>query len=178
VKKIIVLNIGLFLSIVVFGQASPSSKIIDASMPAGTSMLTNDQMSQYMKSNFKRNGIPIDNKYLDVTNYYKKEGLIISFWDFETDTSYRISLEGIGAGILGLLKRNKDTVNLYRIVKINDIKFLEYEYQQDNEIFLRFQSDANAKNQNICGLIQCKKPDERIAQSYLQELLQSMHFKE
>lgn len=130
-------------------------------MPAGTTALTKEQVSQYMNSNFKRNGVPIDNKYLDVSNYYKKDGLIISFWDFKIDTSYRVSLESIGAGILGLLKRNKDTVNLYRIIKINGVKFLEYEYQQDNEIFLRFQSDADAKNQNICGLIQCRKPDEK-----------------
>ena len=45
-------------------------------------------------------------------------------------------------------------------------------------MFLRFQSEYNSKNRNICGIVQFKKTDENDAHAALKELLESVHFKE
>jgi hypothetical protein len=175
-KYVLIFLICSVLSARSFGQP-PKSIVLDATMPRGSLAINKDQAASFLRENFKGHEIPIDNKYINNVNYYRQDGIIISFWDVETDIHDKKSLEDKGAGIMGLFRRYNDTVIFHRIVTVNNIKFFEYEYQIGGEIYLRFQSDANTKNQTVCGLIQCKKPDEAEAQSYLQELLQSMHFK-
>jgi hypothetical protein len=176
-KKVVLSLLGIFLVFEGICQP-PKSIVLDATIPRGSLAINKDQAASFLRGNFKGHEIPIDNKQLNNVNYYTWDGMIISFWDVETDMHDKKSIEGKAAGIIDLFRRFNDTVNFNRIVTINDIKFFEYEYQINGEIYLRFQSDANTKNQTVCGLIQCKQPDEPQAQSYLKELSQSMRFKQ
>jgi len=54
---------------------------------------------------------------------------------------------------------------------------LIYEYQKEDEVYLRFQTDFK-KNKNFGGIIQFKTSDEEKAQKALKELLQSVNFKD
>jgi hypothetical protein len=177
VKKIIVLIAGLFFSRFALGQAAPSSNVISASLPTGAVQLTKDQTVSVLHKNFKHYKIPIDNTHLKVDNYYQLDGIVFSFWDFETDPQFKRSLEEISSGVGAILKRNNDTVSFNKIVIINNIKFLEYEFSEGNEISLWFQSDVNKHYQNIVGVIQLKKGDEEKAQRFLDSFLNSVHFK-
>jgi len=171
-KNIIFLMLCLFLSIKVLGQ-TPKSDVVSVSVPNGAISLTRDQLSKVVRVNFKRSGIP-----LDVQNYFQLDGLIISFWDYETGVGpeSQRSLEEIKLGILGIMRYTPDTVNFSKIITVNNIQFLVYEYQRKNEVYLRFQTGYR-NYKSFGGIIQFKKPDEEKAQNALQNLLQSIHFK-
>jgi hypothetical protein len=171
-KNIVFLIIGLLISSQLIGQ-TPKSDVVSVRLPHGATSLTKEQLSKVAHNNFKRSGVP-----LDVENYYQLDGLIISFWDIEVNPDFNRSLEEIRSGMVAILKRNNDTVNFSKIITVNNIQFLEYEYQKDDEVYLRFQSEFNKNHKNICGIIQFKKPDQDKAHKALQDLLQSIHFKD
>jgi len=65
-----------------------------------------------------------------------------------------------------------------KIITVNNIRFLIYEYQRNEEFYLRFQSELDRNRNNISGLIRFEKADEHKAQTALNDLLQTIHFKE
>jgi hypothetical protein len=162
----------LFFNIGAWGQV-PKSDVVSASLPKGAISLRKEQVSKIVHDNFKRSSIP-----LDVENYYQLDGIVMSFWDDEVNPEFKRSLEDIQLGMLGIFKRNNDVVNFSKIISVNNIRFLVYEYQIDDEVNLCFQSDFNKHNKHIGGIVQFKKPDEDKGQKVLQGLLQSMHFKD
>jgi len=172
-KNITFFTICLFFSIHAIGQI-PKSDVVSLSVPNGARSLTKEQLSKIVHNNFKRSGVP-----LNMENYYQLDGLIISFWDHEENVSpeFQRSLEEIKSGMLGILKQNNDTVNFSKIITINSIQFLVYEYQKEDEVYLRFQTGFK-NNKNFGGIIQFKKPDEAKANKALQDLLQSIRFKD
>ena len=165
--------IALFLTTCALGQQTPSSTVVTATMPQGATKPTKDELAKYIHDNYKRSQVP-----LDKTNTYKLNGLLISFWDLSINPPFKKSLEASQSEILGYLKQNSEnTINYSKIITVNDIRFLVYVYQKGNEEYLRFQSEYNKDNKNICGLIQCKKPDEVEAEETLQTFLSTIHFK-
>jgi hypothetical protein len=172
-KNAFFLVFSLFLSTSVIAQA-PKSKVVSISVPNDAISLTKEQASKVIHANFKRSGIP-----MDVENYYQLNGYVISFWDREEDPSpeSQKSLEEIKLAILHIMKNTPDTVNFGKIITVNNIPFFVYEYQRENEVSLRFQTGYR-NNKTFGGIIQFKKPDEEKAQKTLQELLESIHFKE
>jgi len=112
-------------------------------------------------------------------NYYKLDGVLISFWDLSVNPEFKKTLQASQSEMLGYLARNKEnTVNFSKIITVNNIQFLVCQYQKQNEVYLWFKSDFNKDNKDICGIIQFKKPDEDKAEKALKDLLQSMHFKD
>jgi len=173
-KKIVFLIAGLSLRLIVMGQQIPSSDVVDASMPNGAKLMTKEQVIDYTKRNYKRSEISPERK-----NIYQLDGLIISFWDLSVNPGFKKSLQASRAEMQELFSWNKEiVVNLSKIITVNNIQYLVYEYQKNDEAFLRFQSEFNKNDKNICGIIQFKKGDEDKAQAALQTFLGSVHFKE
>jgi hypothetical protein len=173
-QKITLLILNLFFGLYAMGQQNPSSEVVSATMPIGTKHLTKAKVLDYVHKNYKRSQISVDRK-----NIYQLDGLLISFWDLSINPEFKKSLQDSQSEMLGLLKRNPENViNYYKIITVNNIQFLIYEYQKQDEVFLRFQSEYDKNNKDICGLIQFKTPDEAKAQKALNDLLQTVHFKE
>jgi hypothetical protein len=175
-KKAFFSIIGLLFGLTGICQI-PKSEVVNATLPQGTKSLTKEQTSTILRNNFKRNEVPTDNKSLNIQNYYQMNGLIIAFWDDEVNPPFNRSLEEISSGMTGIFKYNHDTVNFNRIITLNNVKYLEYEIQKEDEAYLWFQSEVNKNNKSICGVIQFKKQDETKAEKYLDDLLKSVHFK-
>ncbi len=155
------------------GQA-PTSEVVSANMPKGATKLSREQLTNYVHNNFKQSALPLEKE-----NLYQLDGLIISFWDLSVNPEFKKSLQASQSEMLAVLKRNSEnTINYSKIITVNNIQYLVYQYQKNDEVFLRFQSEFNKNNKNICGLIQFKKPDEDKAQKALQTFLESVHFKE
>jgi hypothetical protein len=168
--------LGIFLiciSISLHGVCqTPNSKIVNASMPVGTTALTKEQAAHLLHANFRRPSMP-----LNKDNYYRSDGLIVSFWDVEENPGFEKSLEDLRSGIIGLLKENKDSVNFSKIIKVNEMNFLVYEYQKDGEVHLWFQTDFR-NNKHFGGVIEFKETDEEKAHEYLDKFLKNVHFKD
>lgn len=171
-KKTIFLIGSLFFSLLAVGQA-PASNVVIATMPKGATKLQGQQLSKFVHDNYKGLGIPLDKE-----NTYKVDGILISFWDLYVNPGFKKSLQASQAEMLGIRRLNKDTVNFSKIISVNNIHFLVYEYQKSNEVFLRFQSEFNKNNKNICGIVQFKKPDEVNAHKALDDFLSTVHFRE
>jgi hypothetical protein len=102
-KKAVLSLLGVFLVFKGICQP-PKSDVLDATIPRGSLAINKDQAASFLRGNFKGHEIPIDNKQLNNVNYYTLDGIIISFWDVETDIHYKKSIESKGAGIIGMLK--------------------------------------------------------------------------
>jgi len=77
-----------------------------------------------------------------------------------------------------LQSNNPYIVDTSTIVSYNNIRFSIIEYHHHNVYYLRFRSDYDKKLRYIAGNVEFKKPDEESAKLYLNEFLQSMHFKQ
>lgn len=169
---LLILLISFNLSVAI-GQA-PKSEVVNADMPPGAKQLTKEQLSTFVRNNYKKYSIPLGKE-----NTYQLDGLVISFWDLSVNPEFKKSLEASQSEILGYLKwTDRNVINFSKIVTINNIRFLEYEYQTGDEVYLRFQSEFDKKNRNICGVIQCKEPDKDKAQKTMDDFLKTVHFKE
>jgi hypothetical protein len=175
-KKVVFSIIGLLFSFVGICQV-PNSQVIDATLPKGTVSLSKEQASTMLHNNFKRYEVPTNSKYLDIKNYYQMDGLLVAFWDDEVNPQFKRSLETIRSGIMGVFRYTHDTVNFSKIITLNNINFLEYEFKKEDEVYLWFQSDVNKNDKNICGVIQFKKGNEDKAQKYLDDFLGTVRFK-
>jgi len=114
-----------------------------------------------------------------IDNTYQLNGLIISYWGLSVPADYHKTLENTQTEILGYMKLGKPTPVVFsKIIAINNIRFLVYEYQRGDDLNLRFQSDFDRNRNSVNGLIQFKKPDEQKAQKALDDLLHTIHFKE
>jgi hypothetical protein len=172
-KKIRLAVAGLLVSIHAFSQVA-SSETFGATVPKEASKLTRKQLVNILHDNYKWPAIQPNRE-----NIYQLNGLLISYWGLSVNSDYHKNLEASQKEILGYLKRDElNTINESKIVVVNNIKFLVYEYQRGDEVYLRFQSDFDKNLKNVNGIIQFKKPDEEKAQKTLQDLLQSIHFKE
>ena len=173
-KKIFSLIAGLLFSLSVLGQPLPTSEVVNAAMPKGSRLLTKEQLISYINNNFKISQVPTDK-----VNLYLLDGLIISFWDLSVNPESKRTLQDSQSEVLEYVGRNKENViNYSKIVAFNNIQFLLFEYQKQDEVYLWFKSDYNKNNKDINGVIQFKKPYEAKAQAALQTFLGSVHFKE
>ncbi len=171
-KKISFLVAGLFLSHFAMSQVNGHSDVVNITIPKKAAKLTKEKLVTYTNSNYKRSQVPIDKE-----NIYQIDGLIVSFWDVPASESNKRDLPVIQSEILGILKRNNENViNYSKIITVNNIQFLVFEYQKGDEVFLRFISELK-NHKNLNGIIQFKKPDEDKAQEALKDLLGGMHFK-
>jgi hypothetical protein len=173
-RKIILSIAFLFLSIFVFAQENPNSTVVTARMPKGSVKLGKKELSKFLHENFKKSGVPLDKE-----NTYQLDGIIISFWDLSVNPESKKSLKATQSEMLSVLKLNNDNViNYSKIISVNNIQYLVYEYQKDDEVYIWFRSDFNKDNKNINGTIQCKDQDKDKAHEVLKTFLESVHFKE
>jgi len=173
-RKIIFFIAGLFFTQYVIAQQAPSSEVVTAVMPKGAIKLTQDQLVRFTSKNYKSSAMPLNKE-----NTYQLDGILISFWDLRVNQEFKKSLPASQKEILEVLRLNDfNKVNYSKIITVNNKQFLVYDYEIEDECYLRFQSEFNKQNKNICGLIQYKKPDEAKAEEALQTFLQSVHFKE
>lgn len=171
-KKVTLIIICTLLGLRTIAQI-PKSRVVDAAMPNGAIRLTNEQLKDYIRNNYKKSGVP-----LDKDNVYQIDGVIISFWDLHVNPQFKKSLEASQKEILGYLKwTDHNNVNFSKIITVKGVRYLEYEYQKYDEVFLRFQSEFDSNNDNICGIVQCKEPDRQKAEETLDNFLQTVHFK-
>jgi hypothetical protein len=154
-------------------QVAAKSDVVNVILPHGTSVIEKGNIERTVHTNFKRTSIPFDKE-----NYFQSDGLIISFWDDKVNPEFNRKLDDIQPGILAVLKYNHDQVNFSKIITVNGMRFLIYEYEKDNEVDLRFQSEFDKNNRDVLGVIQFKKPNEERGQQYLQQLLQNMYHKD
>jgi hypothetical protein len=172
-KNIVFLIIGSFCSLYAIGQ-TPASTVVDITIPKGASRLSHEQLTKYISNNFKRSGVPLNKE-----NTYQLNGMIISFWDLSVNPKFKKSLKATQTEMLSTLKLVDNLIIINsQIITVNNVRFLEYEYQIEDEVYLRFQSAYNKNNKNICGIIQFKKPDEAKAHKALDDFLSTVHFKE
>lgn len=174
-KKIVFLIIGMIISFTVKGQQDPESDVVSVKMPSGAKSITKTQLLEFTRSKYKNHVtmVPPEKK-----NIYLLDGILISFWDIGVNPEFKKSLESTQQEILGMYKRFGDTVLYSKIVTINTARFLIYNYHVKDSYAIRFQSDFNKNNKNICGIIQFRKEDEAKAQQALQDFLNTVQFKE
>jgi hypothetical protein len=173
-KKITFLIFGLCYCLTAISQQIPSSEVVIASMPPGSRLLTEDQVTKFTSEHFKRSQIPAGKK-----NIYQLDELIISFWDLSVNPEFKKSLKDSQSEISEYLGRDDaNTINYTKLIRVNDIQFLIYQYERHGDVYLRFQSEYNKNNRDICGVIQFSKPNEAKAQEALQTFLKTVHFKE
>ncbi|HTD98563.1 MAG TPA: hypothetical protein VK668_04730 [Mucilaginibacter sp.] len=171
-KRIIFLIAGLVFSISCMSQQPNLSSVVSIKLPDKAEKLNRTQSSSYLKENFKKSKVPLDKE-----NIYIKDGVIISFWDLSVSGDNKRSLQNSKAELLEVLKIDKNLkVNEANIITINHNQFLVINYQEGDEVYLRFYSDYK-NNKNISGLIQFKKPDEDKAKGLLDTLLKTIQFK-
>jgi hypothetical protein len=170
-KKTIILIIGLFVSLYAVAQ-EVSTNVFVAATPAGSTKLTGDELKKYLHANFKVTLVPSGYE-----TTYVADSIIICFWDLKADPAYKKTLEEIQTRMDNSKKKNGTFISS-GIETINDVRFLVWEYHNDDEVYINFRSGYNNNNQLMSGIIQFKKPDEDKAQQYLKDLLASMHFKE
>jgi hypothetical protein len=175
VKKTLSLIIGVFFSGFAIGQANPSSNVVNLKVPERAVKLSTDDVQTFIKANgFKHSQLAFEKR----RKFYEVDGLIISFWDIPMNPTHKRSLQKMQDEGLGILKDDKENIIKFsKIESINNIQFLIYEYQKEDEVFLRFISDEN-NNKNLTGILEFKTSDEKKAEAVLQEFLQSMHFKQ
>jgi hypothetical protein len=143
-------------------------------MPKGAVKLSRDQVKSFLGKDDQYGNIPFDRE-----NYYKLDGMIISFRDLNFSRDFTKPLKATEAEMLEGLRLVKENVLDYsKIITVNGIQFLVYQYENGDNLFLRFRSDYDKDNRNIVGVIQFKKPDEEKAQKALQTFLSTVHFKE
>ena len=172
-KKIFVVILIMSLSIHAIGQ-STSSEVVNASVPKGAKHISTEELSNYLKSNYKHTIIPTEKP-----NIFKINDIIIGFWDLSVNYDSKKSLEKLQSEIIGYHSLNpKSAIYFSKIETVNNVKFLIYEYKNDDDIHLRFQSEYNSKGKNICGIVLFKKTDEDTAHAVLKEFLESVHFRE
>jgi len=174
-KTFIFLSLCLFFSYFAYGQA-PSDETFNAAAPRGAEKLTKERFRSIVHRDYKRSVISENHE-----NIYQLDGLLISYWGLSVKPDYDKSLEASQAEMLEILKISppKNIVDFSKIIVVNNIKFLVYQYHNEyDEFFLRFQSNFNKDHKNINGLIQFKKPDEEKAHAALQNLLRTIHFRD
>lgn len=170
-KKITLFTIGLLFSLCVLGQ-EVSTEIFMATAPAGGTKLTGQALADYLHANYKKTLVPSNQDYT-----YLADGIIVCFWGLPAGTVKSKPLEEMQTRMIAVLEKN-NTVNYTRIETVNNTRFLIYEYESDGEVYIRYRSDPNSKEQTLNGIIQFKVADKDKAHQDLKDLLAGMHFKE
>src|SRR6185503_5062436 len=172
-KKINLLIICFLLGYSAFGQV-PSTETFGATVPKEAIKLDRDHVLSIAHKTLRQSYVAPG-----IENTYQLDGLVISYWGLSVSPDNTKSLEDSQKEILGLLKRNEgDIVKNSKIVTVNNIRFLVYEYHRGDDVSLRFQSELDKNHKNVNGLIQFKKPDEDKAHKALDDSLHTIHFKD
>jgi len=169
-KKLTLLTIGLFFGLCALGQ-DVSTDIFTATAPAGAAKLTGQALADYVHTNYKKTLLPSNEE-----NTYLADGVLVCFWALPAGTVKSKPLEEMQTRMVAVLQKN-NTVNYARIETINSIRFLIYEFESDGEVYIRYRSDPNSKEQTLNGIIQFKAADKDKARLDLKNLLAGMHFK-
>jgi len=173
----------LLYTVHVFGQVP---EVMQMTFPKGTEQLNVQQLMNLSHWQKDKNGAS------DFQNHiYIKNGLLIYYLNLSSFAAYperRHSLESNQKMMVALLsghselKTNISIIDDAKIITVNNIRFAILEYHErdfDKDVmYIRFTSDYDKNGGFINGFIEYKKPDEAEAKLYLNDLLQSMHFKE
>jgi len=176
-------KISFLVVAIIFGHLTraqePISDVVTLTLPAKAKILTKDQFLTYEHYAFKYSrskAFENDNRFY--TNLYSIYGILTRFFDLNVSPDDNRTLEQLQQEMAKrIMNRNVNMViNYSKIITINDIPFLICEYQTADEVFLRFMSYKN-NNKLITGVFEFKKPNEELAQKLLDNMLNSMHFK-
>jgi hypothetical protein len=170
-KKLTLLTVALLFGLCALGQ-DVSTDIFTATAPVGAPKLTGQALMDYVHANYKKTLVPSNQD-----NTYLADGVIICFWALPAGTVKSKPLEEMQTRMVAVLEKS-NTVNYSRIETINNTRFLIYEFESDGEVYIRYRSDPNAKDQTMNGILQLKTADKDKARQDLKDLLNSMQFKE
>ena len=77
----------LFLNSYAIGQVS-SSEVVNASIPKGAKRILKDDLSNYLKNNYKHSQVPVEK-----ADIFKLNEIIIGFWDLSVNPDFKKSLK-------------------------------------------------------------------------------------
>jgi|GEM_PF-3444296 len=146
-KKINFLSIGFLFGLSAFGQA-PSKETFGATAPKQAIKIDKEHLVTILHQSRRQSTVPTDNE-----NTYQLDGLLISYWGLSVNADYHKTLEESQSEILGYLKGDKENNKVNsKIIAVNNIKFLIYEYQRNDQFYLRFKSEFDKNYHNINGV--------------------------
>jgi len=148
------------------------NNVFTAMPPKNATSLTGEQLQTYVRGHFKITLVPSNHEFT-----YLADGVIICCWDLKANPQYLKPLDSLQArGVRGVSKTA--IVNDSHFETVNNIRFGIYEFQHDDEVYIRFGSEVNKNLQSMNGILQFKAADKDKAHQYLKDLLASMRFKE
>jgi len=172
-KKVIIIFLVLFNISFAYCQEKPIDEVFTITLPKGTEKLTLQQFRDFSATKFSHT-----TEYLADDLYYKNNGLGISFRNMSESKIGKTSLESQQKAMPAYLKMNNAiTVIDSKIITVNGIKFLIIKYKEYTDNFIRVTSDYDKNNRLLLGHIQYIDSDSTKANQFLQDLLNSMHFK-
>jgi len=148
------------------------NNVFTAMPPKNATSLTSEQLQTYLRSHFKVTLVPGNHE-----TTYLADGVIVCFWDLKANPQYLKPLDSLQArGVRGVSK--SATLNDSHFETVNSVRFGVYEFQKEDEVYIRFGSEVNKNLQSMNGILQFKAADKDKAHQYLKDLLASMRFKE
>jgi len=148
------------------------NNVFTATPPKDATSLTGEQLQTYLRSHFTVTLVPGNHE-----TTYLADGVIICFWDLKANPPYYKPIDSLQARMVRGSSKNS-TINYSRFETINNVRFGIYEFQKDDEVYIRFGSEVNKNLQSMNGILQFKAADKDKAHGYSKDLLASMHFKE
>jgi hypothetical protein len=135
-----------------------------------------DYVSQ-LTSGWKNPMLPKDTSQIQNDHIYKMGNLYLSFIERVNDPILEKDLNGSKGETIDLLKMDKSiAVNYFKIVSVNKIQYLVYEYHDGDEVWLRFRSEYH-NDHIILGFIEFKEAGESKAQKQLSKFLNGISLK-
>jgi hypothetical protein len=176
-KKILTISILLHICFTAFSQEKffRTSKA-KVKMPIVAQKLTQQELADYVKSNFKDSAIPTD-----AENVYKINNILLSYWDWPVNTGEpkRTLEERKNLTLVSYNSFNKKHGNLFKdieanIITVNNIKYLIDKHSYNNDVYIWFFSEDRKIN-SLLGLVQFTKGNEAQANQVLNDFLKSVN---
>lgn len=172
-KKLTIILLVLFNVSFSYGQEKPLDEVFTITLPKGTEKLTLQQFRDFGATKFSHTA-----EYFSDDLYYKNNGLGISFRNMSESKLGKTSLESQLKATPAYLKMNNAIKVIdSKIITVNSIKFLIIKYKEYTDNFIRITSDYDKNDRLLLGHIQYIDSDSTKADQFLQDLLNSMHFK-
>ena len=172
-KKLTIILLVLFNVTFAYSQEKPIDEVFTITLPKGTEKLTLQQFRDFSATKFSHT-----TEYFSDDLYYKNNGLGISFRNMSESKLGKTSLESQLKSMPAYLKMNNAIKVIdAKIITVNGIKFLIIKYKEYTDNFIRITSDYDKSDRLLLGHIQYIDSDSIKADQFLQDLLNSMHFK-
>ncbi len=153
------------------------SNIVSITLPKKTEKISKSAYFDHLHRNYKNYNTGDEKVDGFFRKTYKIDNILIKFYDADRSYDPKKTLVKFQNQFLEMMKWGGITVNFSKIITVNNIQFLVYEHQIDDEMTINFISETK-NNKCITGELKFKKADDEKAQQILDKLLKSMHYKE